>query len=493
VTQCGPFEQYIERQVKRLQRDGPLLGSGYHRRNKYRGGTMPITLRPVAIPDFGVPHERPVIPSEIYESRADAAYARAGADWLVVYADREHLANMAFLTGFEPRFEEALLVLGKNRRRVLVVGNESISYAPLAGLPGIELALCQTFSLMGQTRATHPNLLTVLTDIGLAKGDTMALAGWKYLGREEWTGMLPTFQAPALIVDTLRMISGDPAALTDATAVMMDPQDGLRSVVDVHQLAAIEWGAARCSAAVRRIIDSVHEGDDEFLATSRMGYAGEELSCHVMFASASPGSPVVGLRSPNGRTMKRGDGITTAIGYWGGLSSRAGLFTDQDDAFLETAKAYFAGLVTWYETVDIGVAGGTIFDATVGKLREGKLDSALNPGHLIGHDEWSHTPIRPGSRETIRSGMPMQVDIIPVPMPDSWALNNEDSVIIADEDLRAELQRLYPDVHARIAARRTFLKNEIGVDLKPSILPTSNIQLCLPPFWLASENLLTLA
>jgi hypothetical protein len=201
---------------------------------------------------------------------------------------------------------------------------------------------------------------------------------------------------------------------------------------------------------------------------------------------------VIGLRSPNGRTMKRGDGITTAVGYWGGLSSRAGLFTDHDEAFLQTAKAYFAGLTTWYETMDIGVAGGTIFDATVGKLHEGGLDSALNPGHLIGHDEWSHTPMRPGSSETIRSGMPIQVDVIPVPMPGHWALNNEDSVIIADADLQAQLKVLYPDAYGRIEARRAFLKSEIGVDLKPSILPTSNIQLCLPPFWLASEKLLTL-
>ena len=35
----------------------------------------------------------------------------AGLDAFVVYADREHFANMAYLTGFEPRFEEALLLL----------------------------------------------------------------------------------------------------------------------------------------------------------------------------------------------------------------------------------------------------------------------------------------------------------------------------------------------------------------------------------------------
>jgi hypothetical protein len=272
----------------------------------------------------------------------------------------------------------------------------------------------------------------------------------------------------------------------------MHPQDGLRSVVDVHQLAAIEWGAARSSAAVWRIVHGVQEGDDEFIAASRMGYAGEELSCHVMLASASSGNPVIGLRSPNGRQIKWGDGITTAVGYWGGLSSRAGLFVEHDDGFLDIAKSYFRGVVEWYRTVDIGVTGSEIFESTVGTLKEGGLNSALNPGHLIGHDEWSHTPIRPGSIETIRSGMPIQVDIIPTPMPDNWALNNEDSVIIADEGLRGELKRLYPDIYARMEARRAFMKDEIGVDLKASILPTSNIPLCLPPFWLASDKLLAL-
>ena len=67
----------------------------------------------------------------------------------------------------------------------------------------------------------------------------------------------------------------------------------------------------------------------------------------------------------------------------------------------------------------------------------GGIDQALNPGHLIGHDEWVHTPVRPGSTEKLRSGMPFQVDVIPVPMKDNWALNHEDSVTFADDALRA--------------------------------------------------------
>ena len=35
----------------------------------------------------------------------------------VIYGDREHYANLAYLTGFDPRFEEALLIVGKLARR----------------------------------------------------------------------------------------------------------------------------------------------------------------------------------------------------------------------------------------------------------------------------------------------------------------------------------------------------------------------------------------
>ena len=142
---------------------------------------MPVALRDIVVPDFGVPVDPPRIPAATYAARCDEAYARAGSDWLVVYADREHHANMAFLSGFEPRFEEALLLLGPGGRRCLVVGNEGLGYAPEAGLPGLDVALAQSFSLMGQDRSRKPNLEAVLRDAGLSAGQTIGLVGWKYL------------------------------------------------------------------------------------------------------------------------------------------------------------------------------------------------------------------------------------------------------------------------------------------------------------------------
>ena len=59
-----------------------------------------IRLRDIALPDFGLPVEPPQIPPSTYERRCRAAYKAAGARWLVVYGDREHFANIIFLTGF---------------------------------------------------------------------------------------------------------------------------------------------------------------------------------------------------------------------------------------------------------------------------------------------------------------------------------------------------------------------------------------------------------
>ena len=69
-------------------------------------------------------------------------------DHLVVWADREHSANLAYLTGFDPRFEEAvLIVVGGAATPALLVGNECFATggggaaaAALRPLPGSQPA-----------------------------------------------------------------------------------------------------------------------------------------------------------------------------------------------------------------------------------------------------------------------------------------------------------------------------------------------------------------
>ena len=202
---------------------------------------MPIALRDVAAPAFGVPLEAPRIPATTYEKRCCDAYEGAGCDWLVVYADREHLANIAFLCGYDPKFEEALLLLGPRGRRILVVGNEGEAYALLAGLPGLDIALAQSMSLMGQDRALKPDLAAILREAGMGRGQTIGLVGWKYFEPVEWDDATPGLFVPHYLVAMLSRIAGGSDALKEVTPVLMHPTTGLRSMIDVDQIALHEW------------------------------------------------------------------------------------------------------------------------------------------------------------------------------------------------------------------------------------------------------------
>lgn len=57
---------------------------------------------------------------------------RENFDSLVIYADLEHGNNFEYLTGFLPRFEEALLVLNSNGNHYMVLGNENLNKASKA-------------------------------------------------------------------------------------------------------------------------------------------------------------------------------------------------------------------------------------------------------------------------------------------------------------------------------------------------------------------------
>ncbi|PCG14661.1 MULTISPECIES: M24 family metallopeptidase [Sphingomonas] len=451
---------------------------------------MTIRLTPVAIPDFGTIDEPPALPPARYAARCDAALAAAGTDWLVVYADREHMANVMFLSGFEPRFEEALLLLGPGGRRIVVTGNECVPYAERAPLPGLTVRLAQTMSLLGQDRSVAPRLTDVLRDAGLAPGTRTGIVGWKYLAAEEWDDGLPapSFLPAAYHAAIARVVGAD--AVEDRTAVLLHPETGHRSIIDADQIAVFEAAAARGSAMVWSVLSQLRPGDRERDGAARMGYHGDPFNVHMMLASggAADGG-VIGLASPGPRVLRKGDGVSTAVGLWGGLTARAGLLDDADDAFVATAADYFAGLVEWYRVARVGTPGGELHDAVTGTLARGGLHSLLNPGHLTGHEEWSHTPVRPGSTERLRSGMHVQVDVIPTPMRDGWALNCEDSVVLADAALRAELADRHPAVMARIDARRRFMTDTLGVAVDETVLPLSSVPLCLAPLWLKADHL----
>jgi hypothetical protein len=222
----------------------------------------------------------------------------------------------------------------------------------------------------------------------------------------------------------------------------------------------------------------------ELEAIGAMGYQGEPMSCHPILASSN--GALNGLRSPSARTIAKGDAITCGIGYWGGLCCRAGLLTDvPDDEFVMTiVKPYFAAIATWWTTIGIGVTGGEIFSAVTSALGDATFGPMLNPGHLGSYDEWVHSPIFSGSQQSVASGMVFQCDIIPTPLPPGRALNCEDTAAIADEELREQIARQFPELWTRIQERRAFMRDELGLNLRPEVLPLSVAPAYLPPFWL---------
>jgi hypothetical protein len=451
-----------------------------------------IQLRTIALPDQPPVPEPPPIPADEYAHNCAALYDAAGADWVVVYGDREHAANLSFLCGFDPRFEEALLLLGPGGRRVLVVGNEGLGYVGVVPI-AVEVSLAQSLSLLGQDRGSAPRLGGLLAELGIAEGQQVAVVGWKYLIASETNDPSAPAFVPAFLVDLLRRLVGPGGRLFDATHLLMHSSTGLRAISSVAQIAIAEWAATRAASAVMRIIKGTRPGMSEREAASLMGYEGDPLTCHMMLSADS--GPIVGLRSPRARRIAEGDGVTTAIGFRGSLCSRAGLVrATADAAFSEQFVApYFQMLSSWWQAIRIGVSGGELHATVMAACAGSAIRPALNPGHLTADDEWVHSPVRPGSKEQIASGMLFQCDIIPTPLPAGQALNCEDTLAIADGALRAALQAGHPELWQRVQQRRQFMREALGITLAEEILPLSNTAAYLPPFWLQSELVCTVA
>ncbi len=454
-----------------------------------------VELAEFNLPEFGLPTVQPAIPLATYEARLDAARTRAaqsGYDALLVYGDREHFANLAYLTGYDPRFEEALLVFLPGRKPTLLLGNEGMAYSGVSPVD-IERALYQSFSLLGQPRGESPMLADILRAVGLRSGQRLGIAGWKSFDEREASDPECALEIPAFIVEVLAEIVGGRDRLYNATDIFMSPSAGLRAINDVDQLAYFEFAATYTSQAVRNLIFGVEAGMSEFEAVALMRMTGLPQSCHLMFSAG--GRAALGLASPSLRRLQAGDPVFLAYGIWGALNARGGwlardandLPADVQDYVDKLVAPYFRAIVDWYEAIGIGVTGGELHAIIEAHLGDPFFGIGLNPGHLIHLDEWLHSPIYAGSDIPLRSGMALQVDVIPATHSPYHSTNIEDGIALADRDLRLAFWRKYPAAWDRIQHRRNFMRNALGIQLKPEVLPFSNIPAYLPPFWLSPQ------
>jgi hypothetical protein len=450
---------------------------------------MKAVLERIVLPSFGVPTVEPEIGKAEYEARIAAARERAetaGYDVLVVYGDREHWANITFLCGYDPRFEESLLVLARGRTPALVVGNEGMGFSKKSPLD-LERKLYQQLSLMGQPRGDSPTLEALLRGCGLGKGTRVGIADWKYFGPDVGPGHRSWINAPAWLARAVAEITGlEPRNATD---LFMDPTYGLRTTSGADQLACLEFGAAFTTEAMKRTLFGMKPGMSEAEAAELARWNCMPWACHPVLGSG-PRADLVAY--PSLRRMERGDPLLWSLSSWGSLSARAGFLVERAEELPEgirdwldrLVKPYFLAAAAWYGTVGIGVTGGEVFDAVNRHLRDPFFGFALPPGHLIHLEEWVHTPIGRGSRLPLLSGMALQADIIPSTGGPYFTTNIEDGIALADEALRQEIASRWPEAWGRIQARRRFMEEILGIRLKSEVLPFSNIGGWLAPYML---------
>jgi Xaa-Pro aminopeptidase len=442
-----------------------------------------------------MPEEMPQLPAHLYQERMERFIGRfrvQGYERMVVYADREHSANLSYLTGFDPRFEEALLIVGGDSEPALLVGNECWGLAGAAPLP-MRRHLFQDFSLPGQPRDRSMSLREILHDEGIAPGTRVGVIGWKTFDSKK------AIDLPAFIVDELREMTGPGGTVENAADLLIDAGDGLRVINEAEQLAQFEYAACHTSRGVRQVLQGLRPGMTEQQAVGLLEWNGMPLSCHLMLTAGPRAS--LGLLSPSDRPIDRGDRFTVAYGVWGALNCRAG-FVIEDAAELPSeipdyvdrlVAPYFEAVAEWYQAIHIGQTGGVVQEIVDRHLGDPFFGIFLNPGHQLHLDEWVNSPVSPGSSIELRSGMALQVDIIPATGGDYFTTNIEDGIALADEALREEFAADFPDAWVRIQDRRRFMRDSLGIDLHPDVLPFSNIPAYLAPFLLQPDHVMTMA
>ena len=411
---------------------------------------------------------------------------------LVVYGDREHAANLQWLTGFDPRFEEAVLVVTPGAAHLLA-GNECFPYAgvsPLVGAGRIEVHLVPSLSLLSQPREGM-RLGEAVARL-VPEGGTIGAAGWKYWTGEEVEDPATALDLPSVLADLLRRRG----RVENAGDLFMHPGHGLRCRVDAAEVARLEFANAQAARAVRRLMAGLREGMTDFEAVEEARLPGLPLSCHVTFATGA--RAFQGMSSPTGETLRRGSPASFNVAPQGANICRAGWIAEGEADLPEGARdtlevfvgPYFEAMSEWCSLMRPGVTGGQVWERVMNRLPPDLFGITLNPGHLIGLDEWISSPVFRDSDLPLRSGMAMQMDVIPGhPVHASTRL--EDGYVIADEALRADLGRDFPEVLARCGARAGFMREGLGMEVPDTLLPLADTCGVLAQFFLAADLVMT--
>lgn len=413
-----------------------------------------------------------------------------GFDSIIIYADLEHGSNFEYLVGFLPRFEEALLVLHSNGKAFLALGNENLNKAEKARIKA-EVIHIQHFSLPNQPMDTDKNIAELLKMTRVDKAKKIGLVGWKLFTSKIENNQF-MYDIPHYIVSALQGIVS--AKFTNATYMFIG-ENGVRTVNNANEFAHYEFGAALAGNCILNAIREIKEGVSEMEVASKLEMYGQRNSV-VTIMSSGPRFVNANMY-PGSNKIEKGDPISLTVGYKGGLQSRCGFAVNDErelpkgqEDYLETVvKPYFNAVKTWLENIHVGMKGGELYDLIEKVLPKEKYGWSLCPGHLCADEEWLSSPIYANSNEVIRSGMLFQIDIIPS-VKGYNGISCESGIFIANEQLRRDIQRDYPEIWKRILKRRSYMIEELGIQISEEILPTSVAIAYCQPFLLDKNRAL---
>lgn len=456
---------------------------------KYKDKTIQHSSIPAPSP------EQKLVPVHLIDETMQQRYDKViekmkknGYSSLVIYEDLEHGSNFEYLTGFLTRFEEALLILHDDGTVYYVLGNENLKLAKHARLEG-QVVHCPQFSLPNQPMFDGKSIDEILKSDLFNKKGKIGLVGWKLFTGAVTKNQL--FDIPYYIVETIKQQVGNDK-LENATSLFIG-DSGVRTVNNSNEIAHYEFGSALASSKMLKALDAVEIGQTEMELGNILNAYGQPNSV-VTIAATGQRFQQANLY-PTDKAITFGDSMSLTVGYKGGLQSRSAFAVKdiedlpeaQRDYLEKVVFPYFKAITAWLETVHIGMKGKEVYRLIEGVLPKAQYGWHLNPGHYVADEEWMASPIYPDSDVELKSGMMLQVDIIPSVQGMSGT-SAEGGVVLADEELQQTIMQTYPELWTRFENRRKYVTQVLGIELHEDILLMGNATPYLRPYLLDKDK-----
>ncbi|CAM4257636.1 Xaa-Pro aminopeptidase [Erysipelothrix inopinata] len=438
---------------------------------------------PVLITDATIAERKEKVLSNMREANISS---------LIIYADKEHGGNFEYLTGFIPRFEEALQVLNVDGSSTLILGNENFNKVSKSLIES-EGVLCPLFSLPNQPMGDFKPVSHYLKDVAIDDSQFVGLVDWKLLAND-YEAFHKLSSIPSYIVEGIKEVV-DGNKVVNATQIYIHPEKGARTINNANEIARYEYGSSLASDAILDAMNHLQEGCTELEIGNLLQLEGQ--TPNVVTISAFGKRFEQANIYPTSKKLMNGDAVALTVSYKGGLSSRSGFAVNNVEE-LETAQKgyldnmvipYYQAYVYWLENLKIGINGHDFYTKFNEFYPQSKYGWELNPGHLTSDEEWLSSPFFENSKADVKSGMIFAVDFIPI-MEGYNGVSAESTVAVADETLRNEIKTQYPDLWDRIENRKKYIKEIIGIELSNELLPMTSTLGYYRPFLLNTREAL---